>query len=500
LSTATWLDPVVTKPDVFYSLQFMRGDDTDDTTGFQAMLAAVRANGGGHIVMQKPRARYRFVSTGQGYPGQDFPSNTEMYGEPGTEVYWTGAPKQDDFAMKARSQDHGWLEIAHGSSNILIRDLVVRSDNTPFTSYFNNQSSGIYVNVATPASHDVMIRDCGFLNHVGFPVHAPGGGNRVHTIRNVYRNCANGENNNGDYSVHFRNRFINSEGLEASGAFNIFALNDFSQSFTKGAIMSLGGDISSGTRRIGSLAVGNSIKNAPGLGILTADAFASGWLQGNRIEGAGNSAIQIGGATHALCDHNAVVDNICVSAKYGINVFSMLATDTLVATNSCTDDFVGFLCSSARATVIGNTFSGTFKDVAFNVADGALFTRNSYSGARFEVRGSAAFSRAASPAGVEIAFLGRIDQGMVTIQIRNWSSLSSVALDFDGILQVGEQFALYHPYHVLDAPIMKATYTGKRIDLPLRRIAAPPDWPVSTSHSIPELGTTFAAFILTAQR
>jgi len=102
--------PVVTKSDVFHSLRYMRGDDTDDIAGFQALLADVRANGAGHIVMQKPAKRYRFVASGQRYPGQDFPSNTQVYGEPDTEVHWTGAPKIDDSGGKAGTQRYGWLK------------------------------------------------------------------------------------------------------------------------------------------------------------------------------------------------------------------------------------------------------------------------------------------------------------------------------------------------------------------------------------------------------
>jgi len=454
-------------------------------------------NGGGHIVMQRPPARYRFEATGNGYPGANFPANTEMYGEAGTEVYWTGAPRVDDYSMKAHTERYGWVAIGSGSSNILIRDLIIRSNNVPFVAYFNNQSSGISLETPPRAPHDVMIRDCKFLDHVGFPVHAPAAGDQIHTIRNVYENCANGENTNGDYSVHYRNRFINTEGIEASGAYNVFALNDFTQSFNKGATMSLGGDTSPGRRRIGSLVVGNTIKAVPGLGILTADAFASGWLQGNLIEGAGNSAIQIGTETKALCDHNAIVNNICVESRFGINVFSSLATDTLIADNSCTQNFVAFVCSSAGATVIGNTFSGRFKDVSFNVADGALFMSNSYKESRFEVRGSAAFRRATSPTGVEVAFLGAIEHGMVTIQIRNWSLAPNVDLDLNGILHVGERYALYHPYDLVGAPVMKGEYGRTPVALRMQPIPPPTAWPVSTRRSLSALGISFAAFVLT---
>jgi hypothetical protein len=497
MSTATWLDPVVTKSDVFRSLQFMRGDDTDDTAGFQAMLAAVRANGGGHIVMQKPRARYRFVATGQGYPGQDFPSNTEIYGEGGTVIYWAGAPKIADFGSRLGSGKYGWIEIPPHSANILVRDLVIESDNTPFVSYFNNQSSGILIIPSGgPPTRDVVIRDCEFLNHVGFPVHAPGGGLRIHVLRNRYTNCANGENVNADYSVHYQNRFVNTESMEAGGAFNVFALNDFSMCVTNGALLSLGGSTSPGARAPGSLVMGNSIRNAAGLGIIVAEAFVSGWLQGNVIDGAGNSAIQIGGNNKAYCDHNAVVGNLCTGARYGINVFSAFATDTLVAGNTCTEDFYAFLCSSTRATVIWNRFSGSSKDVAFNVADGTLFTSNIYDDSHYYVLGSAAFIPPVLPTGRETAILGALDQGFALIQIRNWSRASAVALDFTGILRTGEAFAIYNPCDLLGTPVVRRAYSGAPISIPMGTYGPPDDWSVSTRQPLPRPGLNFGAFVL----
>lgn len=496
MSSPTWLDPIITKPDVFHSLQYMRGDDTDDTAGFQAMLAAVRMNGGGHIVMQRPPRRYRFESTGNGYPGANFPANTEMYGEPGTEVYWTGAPKMGDFGARTGTQHFGWVAIGRGSSTILIRDLVIRSDNTPFVNYYNNQSSGIYIDIPPRAAHDVVIRDCEFMDHPGFPVHAPGGASRIHTIRNTYQSCANGENVGADYSIHYRNRFRQTEGLEAGGAYNVFALNDFSDPAGRGTLLSVGGDNVPGRRRPGSLVVGNSIKHSLWVGIVTAEAFVSGWLQGNVIDGAANSAIQIGTAAIAQCDHNAVVENICVGALYGINVFSPLATDTLVAYNTCTGDTFGLLCSSARATVIGNSFSGRSMDVEFNVADGALFLQNTYEVNRLDVRGSAAFLPAVPPTGVEIAILGSLDQGTAVIQIRNWSQASVVNLDVAGILQAGENYALYHPYDLLGTPVLQGTYMGNPLVIPMQPVSPPADWAVSTTMTLPKLGTVFAAFVL----
>jgi len=185
-----------------------------------------------------------------------------------------------------------------------------------------------------------------------------------------------------------------------------------------------------------------------------------------------------------------------VQALYGINVFASLATDTLIAHNTCTGDSFGLICAGARATIIGNTFSGSTKDIYLKVADGALFLGNVYEERRFEVRGSAAFLRPVSPTGVEVALLGAIDQGFVTAQIRNWSSQSEVSLDLTGILQLGETYALHHPYDLLGTPWTQGTYTGASIVVPLRPIEPPLDWQVSTSRVLPSLGIMFAAFVL----
>jgi len=122
------------------------------------------------------------------------------------------------------------------------------------------------------------------------------------------------------------------------------------------------------------------------------------------------------------------------------------------------------------------------------VAGGALFSGNFYDSSRLEVRGSAAFSPPMPPSGVDIAMLGSIGQRMVMIQIRNWSLQPAVKLDVAGILERGEDFALYHPYDLLGALVTKGVYNGTPIVLSMRPIAPPNVWVVNTRWRLPAVG------------
>jgi len=213
----------------------------------------------------------------------------------------------------------------------------------PFVAYFNNQSKGIQLDTPPRARRGVAIPDCEFTDHAGFPVHAPGGALRVHMIRNTYRNCANGESVNADYAVHYRNRFVKTESLEAGGAFGIFARNDLCKSGTKGAVHSLGGDASRGVRRPGSLVIGNSIRDVPALGIITAERFAARRCREMPLTVPGIPPFR-SAPPQRLSTIALVSSTMCARGPD-----FQLAMDTLDAGNTCTVDFYAFLCSSARA-------------------------------------------------------------------------------------------------------------------------------------------------------
>ena len=92
--------------------------------------------------------------------------------------------------------------------------------------------------------------------------------------------------------------------------------------------------------------------------------------------------------------------------------------------------------------------------------------------------------------------MGDVGTAWAVVQVRNWSSSGSVRLDLSGVARHGEQFAIYHPYDLLGAPVARVTYRGSPVRLSMTRIQPPADWAVSTSQPLPQLGPRFGAFLL----
>src|SRR6185312_10759048 len=64
-------------------------------------------------------------------------------------------------------------------------------------------------------------------------------------------------------------------------------------------------------------------------------------------------------------------------------------------------------------------------------------------------------------------------------------------------LAVGDLWELRHAYGLLDAePYAAGIYVGGTVPIPMRAVAPPSDWTVSTAQPLPTLGPRFAAFLV----
>jgi len=480
----------------------MRADGVEDAAGMRAMFAARAAIAGDVALYFSGPGTYSAASAAPGASGSvvidGLVGGTLIYGDgPASLIRWIGVTKGGNVDVPLSSTQQLWS--ARTVSRLLIRDLAIEGENDPFVAYVSNQSSAIAVGYpgGTLAATDVMVRDVTFRTLVGFPYISRGGGDaRVHAIRNAFDRCANGLNTNADFSIHWRNIYLETESDEYAGNPGLLALQDLQN----GAI-SAGGFNTPNTEKPGTLVVGCSLKaSTANVALLTAQSYTDGWLQGNVIEEAAHDAIDVGaGCSNFLFDRCAVVDNIINQATRGIGL--QCGQEHVLAENSVTvgpTSDSGFATGARTGTLlIDNALGGTF-DITSSCSGLAAIGNTFPAGDEFRVAsGGQAPAVATRPTGASVKLFGDVGQGFATLQVLNWDRAPFVSVTLGGIgLAPGDAYHILHPYHLLDAVYQSGVYTGDPIQLAMRPVPPPTDWPVSTTGPLPTLGPRFNAFLI----
>ena len=503
MSRPTRFDPAIVPVATLSAADYMADDGTDQSAGLRAMAAARAAIAGAVLLFfPTPRVAWHVVSdapTGANPVVVSLLGDTIIAGEPdgaggGSLLTWAGVLHQGDFGNVA---DTGAQQLFHlAGARVLLRDLTIQGDNDPFVAYANNQSAAIKAK-----STDVLIRDVTLRTLVGFTaVDDFTGPGRNGMMRCTLDRCANGTNFGSDYSIQYRNRYISTEGTEYAGAPGLVALNDM-----QGGSISVGGDTAAGARKAGTLVVANSTNNSnAGVVAIIAEAYVDGWAQANVIEGATKTAMQVGSSANADSDGNTVVDNYTRSAiqsgsgSIGLEIASP-ASHSVVASNDVRGTTSGIEVRASDVSLFDNTAdsgsAGANAIVLQATAQRAVLVGNA--GTVHAQTGSTQVATPARPTGASVKLFGDVTQGFATLQVLNWDKAPFVSVTLGGVgLAPGDTYHILHPYHLLDAVYQSGVYTGDPIQLSMRPVPPPTDWPVSTTEPLPTLGPRFNAFLV----
>jgi hypothetical protein len=208
-----------------------------------------------------------------------------------------------------------------GQSNIIFDGLHFIGENDPYAYVFNNQGCCI----RTHTSENIIIRNCRFESLFGFSAHDDGS-ERVHVLDCSFEDCANGPNVNADYSLQSRLTFKRSEGIEASGAFCVFA--DINIENAQGVGVSLGGN--QGAEMPGSIASNITINGSTGNGMVLADGFTNAAISNVIIRKCAISGLVVFQDVQPVKNisfTNVIVDSNCAYPNLGTIVGADISGD-----------------------------------------------------------------------------------------------------------------------------------------------------------------------------
>jgi len=249
----------------------------------------------------------------------------------------------------------------------------------------------------------------------------------------------------------------------------------------------------------------------------------------NTIGTSGGMEILVGGsgvrATGAIVDHNYTYRNNSMKTVDLGWYFNDVGNQDLTLTNNY---FVGLLEVDdwVTATVTGNTVYSTSSAVTY--AAGLVANRGNLSGhtwsgntfygligaTQWSYVPSGAFNPMAYPAWLAAtgalnpgALIGtpptavlavvrpnQYEAGRANIAVYNWTGQSTVAVDVSNVLSVGQTYAVMSVFDMYGTPVLRGTYAGGSLQLPMTAIPAPA--PLARGHAGPATGGTFNAFVL----
>lgn len=147
----------------------------------------------------------------------------------------------------------------------------------PFVFNKNAQSTCIYAVTGS----DLVVKGCTFDDLHGFSIHEDGNSERTHVFDCVTRNCANGINVNGNWTILTNNRMYNSEGFECAGRGVLIQNNTIKNALV--CAIAVGGNTVDNYEAPGSQVIGNTIDGCNGIGILGNNAFVYGVIANNTL-------------------------------------------------------------------------------------------------------------------------------------------------------------------------------------------------------------------------
>lgn len=88
------------------------------------------------------------------------------------------------------------------------------------------------------------------------------------------------------------------------------------------------------------------------------------------------------------------------------------------------------------------------------------------------------------------------EMGRANVVVYNWGHESSVSVDLSGIVPSGKTFEIRNVQDLFGAPVVRGTYTGGTVTLPMRAVSPPVPVGMSSSRA-PSTGTAFNAYVVT---
>jgi hypothetical protein len=309
------------------------------------------------------------------------PSNTTLYGDgPESVIYTVG-----NYNSSRRCQDElcdkstkAWFEVANNSSAVMFENLHFIGELYPYKYIYNNQAAIMLIGSVNVM--DIKIRNCTFEYNAGFVAHNTTGAQKVFFTHNTIRYHANGVNLNSDYSDISYNNFYSSEAIEAAGGYSTYSHNIIRKA-QSAAGMSIGGRTSPNDVRYGNIVEDNVIEESDGHGIFVGDGNRDSVFRRNTISRTARVGILVtAGVGGAQPSGNKLIENIVRSAGregarrdfQGIFVSASAPNTSIINNTSVEMGYPGYnqryglVVQGDKCVVIGNTVSGTSKDISID--------------------------------------------------------------------------------------------------------------------------------------
>lgn len=345
----------------------------DDTKTIQKAIDLAVANGTNTLYL--PAGTYRITAAGLNSADAAVivPSNFVIRGDgTRTVIKWEGDTRGGSEAYPAEPYYYCFSSL-FGYTKVRYENLSFVGTNDPFVFNKNAQSTCIYA----ITGEDLVVKGCYFENLHGFSIHEDGNSERTHIFDCVTKNCANGINVNGNWTILTNNRLYNSEGFECAGTGVLIQNNTIKNALVCG--ISVGGNTVNNFEAPGSQVLGNNIDGCDGIGILGNNAFVYGTISGNtirRCDGGGiylthdvglhvvkNNIVSNNTVTDCCKAGNPNVSGIQVAGEGGNLITGNRVVDT--GTGTWNQQYAIALLSNDNV-VDGNLLKGTNHDLLIN--------------------------------------------------------------------------------------------------------------------------------------
>lgn len=345
----------------------------DDTAAIKRAITVAQENGTNALFF--PAGTYRITAAGlsTNEAAITVPSNFVIMGTgPKTVIKWEG----DTWGGSETHPGDPYYYCFYspfGYTNVRYENLSFVGMNNPFVFSKNAQSSCIYAITGS----DLVVEGCTFDDLHGFSIHEDGNSERTHIFDCVTRNCANGINVNGNWTILTNNRMYNSEGFECAGRSVLIQNNTIKDALV--CAISCGGNTVNNFESPGAQVVANTIDGCDGIGILGNNGFVYSIIANNTIRNCDGGGIYL---THDVGQHvvknniiaNNTVTDCCLAGNPNVSGIQVMGEGgNLLTGNRCVDTGTGtwiqqygIALLSNDNVVDGNILKGTNHDLLIN--------------------------------------------------------------------------------------------------------------------------------------